>query len=123
MAQGKKNLPVFKVADAVPILAPGTYTSLPTLTPTVDRFFLIMNFTGALTGTPFIEASVDYDPAKYPNSPGTWYSIPFVWTTLAGAPQDYVIDFTESSIKALRCGAVITGGAGDYTATIFGKES
>lgn len=119
MAQGKKNLPVYTMADAVAIVA--DYTTAPTVVSTVDRFFLIMNFVGTLTGTPFIEASVDYDRDK--NIAGTWYPISFTWTTLPGADQDYVIDFTESSIKALRCGATITGGAGTFTAKIFGKES
>lgn len=127
MSQGKRILKKYQIASSGDLSAP--FTSEPTLVQTFDRFMLVVNVSGTPTGTLEIQTSIDFvpsvggDPTNPPQNPGTWYTIPFVITQPAGAPEDYIFDFTEQGLVAIRVNYGFTGGTGSMDAYIAAKES
>lgn len=119
MSQGKRTLPVFRIASGADLST--NYTSTPTVIASIDRVFLVISVTGTPTGTLTVQASVDYD--RDLGTAGNWFDMPLSLDALAGAAQDYVIDIQETAIKAIRLNYASTAGVGAMTATIFGKES
>lgn len=132
MATGKKIIAPFVLVNNLPII--GSFQSNPFSVQYYDRAVLEMVFTGTLTGTVSVQASNDYVP---PNQtllvmvqPPNWVDIPLVGLNpqaflnpLIGVDQGYMIDFTETGQPWLRVSVTFTGGVGNLTAVITGKES
>ena len=125
MAQGKRTLKKYQIATSGDLSA--DFTSLPTFVQTFDRFNLLVNVAGVPTGSLEVQASIDYQPSNDGGTPafnaGTWYTIPFTLNAIAGAPQDYMFDFTEHGLVAVRVHYTFTGGTGTINAFIAAKES
>lgn len=91
-----------------------------------DRCSVEILVTGAPTGTVTVQASNDFVPSNIhlspSESPANWVDIPLGLNALAGAAQNYYIDFTQTGIPWIRVNYVSTAGAGNLTTVVTAKE-
>lgn len=99
----------------------GTITSEVTDVRYIDRLNLFLKASVAAIGTPFVQASADYENAQ---NPGTWFTLPLVFNAADGSDDfEYFVDLQESSIRRIRVGFTGSAAAGTFTAVISGRES
>lgn len=80
--------------------------------------------TGTPTGVIKVQGSLDYSPTN--NSPAvgpTWFDVDLSLNALTGAPNNYFIDFTETSIPWLRVVYTRASGTGSLDVVATAKES
>lgn len=120
MSSSKKVLNPYKLFDQQAVIN-GTITSSVTDVRYIDRINLFLKASLLAIGTPFVQASADYESAE---NPGTWFNLPLTFTAADGSDAfEYFIDLQVSAIRRIRVGFVGSAAAGTFTAVISGRES
>lgn len=129
MSTGKRIIKPYVLLDNQD--ASASFQSTPTIIENLDRSTLAIYCTGAPVGTITVQTSADYVPssvsptnAVQPLLAPTWFDMPLSLVALAGAPQNYFIDITQTANRTVRISFVAgVGSVGNVTAVVTAKES